>query len=339
MAETEKKTKEEDSKDKEAEKDSPASKEESKKTAPKEEEKKSDKDDEKDKSSSEESSNKEETSKKEENKEDSSSEDKKEESDEKDSSEASESADESDDEESSSDGKPQVFSSNSEEDENASEDSSKKKKRFSFSFLKKDKKKSPQKESKADPIDPEDAINSLDESVKVMSHSKAEALAEQIDKHISHAEEKDYFVLRIQKKRALIVMGALVGIMWVLPAVRAVELLFLDGNSLFSDKAPTTEIDNQDEEDSVKIRIKNSSGDPSLGENLAEKLTESQYDFVELVEDEASMSGVQIITSQESSYLYEALARLLQEDFTLSTPSAELSVDSDFDAVILLGSN
>lgn len=230
-----------------------------------------------------------------------------------------------------------------------------KKKRFKFSlsgFAKKDGEDKKEVGDDGDDsqaaianLSPEEAINKLDGAVKVLSETKSAELDREINEKIA-SSEADYIAFRVQKKRLLLVLGLLVGMMWVIPFIRAVEVLFFDGKPLFGgdqqeEQIPEEAMDAVEEASQsgeIKIRIRDSSGDDELVARILEQLKSADYDYVEVVDEEDSdRSGIEVVAKAEGVDLRSAVERLLQDNYDLASPSAILSEDSDFDAVIFVG--
>jgi hypothetical protein len=85
------------------------------------------------------------------------------------------------------------------------------------------------------------------------------------------------------------------------------------------------------------VRIRNHNVSDEEAEKMQTIFTEEGFAFVEVVPDpESEYDGVTIITKAQGETVRELITGLLADTYSLASPSAELTDDSDFDAVILL---
>lgn len=172
----------------------------------------------------------------------------------------------------------------------------------------------------------------------------AEQTAQAIYKELAQLKGSDYWVFRIRKKTLLLLAGFGIVIMWMailggyLVKTYKPEWVFWDiqGETLV-EKGPTA---TPAPEALIRIRIRDNHTDPQVSQAITELLHNKGYQQVETVDDHASeYSGIMIVTKREAIELNQLMNSLLKENYTLSSPSAELTEDSDFQVVILVGND
>lgn len=172
-----------------------------------------------------------------------------------------------------------------------------------------------------------------------------EAIAETLYKELSTIKGNDYLVLRVRKKMFVTLMGVLVFLMWAVLlgriGIERYKPEWAVWNQAVMDQAilesvmpaPTAAA-----EALVRIRVRDNSGVDGAGQSLVDYLIASGYTTIELAADEGSdYSGLMVVVKPNQNTLREQLEGLLRERYITSSPSAELTADSDFDAVILYG--
>ncbi|OGV97588.1 hypothetical protein A2W24_06115 [Microgenomates group bacterium RBG_16_45_19] len=159
-----------------------------------------------------------------------------------------------------------------------------------------------------------------------------EANLEVIAQHLEVKENHDHWHLKIKKKPVLILGGLLILVMWGIVAVRQFKLpqvaLVTETTEVAPSPTPLPEI-------MIRVRYRETSLASPAAE-LARYLTDAGYPVIDTVFDENSdYTGIFIVTKAENQPLRTTLAGILAAKYPLASPTAELTSDSDFDAVIL----
>jgi hypothetical protein len=183
--------------------------------------------------------------------------------------------------------------------------------------------------------------------------SEAEAITEdirtdeeQIYTNLAKVKASDYVIWRVRKRTILVVCGALVALMWIAilgrmgienylprfaywnPEIREKWAL-----SQIPTPTPTPEASPAAR---LKIRIRDNSEASGSAQILADLLINQGFAKTEVVDDHQSeYVGISVITKTGDQETRPLLESALQAKYTLASPSAELTNDSDFDAVIL----
>ena len=245
-----------------------------------------------------------------------------------------------------------------EESEDSADKKPKKAKRFKLPFGRKSgdadksKKESPEE---SEPITPEDAINQIDESINVHAVPPEAKLASKIDEQIFQAKKGDYITLKIPAKLLLAVLGLILILMWSIPIVKSLDLItgnnYLElilskirpGQSQSEDVDPQEKVVQKTPEASQSavpiIRIKHIETTLDSAQEIQTLLKNLGYEETELKLETELSEDNEIISKPDQDALHQSLAKVLVDTYQISaTPSAQLSADSDFDAVIILGS-
>ena len=175
--------------------------------------------------------------------------------------------------------------------------------------------------------------------------ASADEVAENLYRQLASLKGNDYFVLRIKKKSLLVSLGLLLVLMWVMVV----------GKQVIEWKKPQWAFWNRDQNQTVqmpsptpvptvppqaiyRIRVRNNNDTAGAAQTLADFLKVKGYTNIEVVDDQQSdYVGIMVIVKPSQKDLQQQLTTLLNEQFVLASPSAELTADSDFDAVILDG--
>lgn len=229
-------------------------------------------------------------------------------------------------------------------------------KRFSFGLKRGKKKGQKQKADQSkkstlpdDPVEPEEAINAVDQEIKVETDPSPEELAKIIDEQIQKAQENDFITLKLKKKTALLLMGLILLSAWAYPIYQLAKvglgenLPFID-NYLNRDQQTHTEVEQPEKDqvdEEVRIRVKLAKdGDLDQAKAIATSLEENGFELVEIFEDqEETYEQSSIVTKKDQGELNSQIFQILSESYSLSSSSAQLSDDSDFQAVILVTSD
>ena len=165
----------------------------------------------------------------------------------------------------------------------------------------------------------------------------------QLYEEIIKSHQSEYLILKVRKRLILWILGLGVVVMWF-------SFFFSDHlNSLF---VRSSEPDPVAVEQSVsvseptiamadvfdyRVRVR-SRLDPVGAQSAHDLLVDQGVVYVEVVEDpESEYEGVSVITKQDGDAIRSDIETLLSQAYSLSSPSAVLTDDSDFDAVVLYG--
>jgi len=192
-----------------------------------------------------------------------------------------------------------------------------------------------------DKISPSEAVNAIDPENKVVAET---ALAKELDEQLIEEASDEYFQIRIKKSVLLLVLGLVIVAMWVVPLIKGASWLKTQMENKEA-QAPTQEVpeeNNQPEaettEETVRVRIKNSSGDESLGEQIAVAISQAGFEEVELMsEEEAIYEGISVVAKPQAEETKAQVMEALESEWELASSSATLSQDSDFSVVVLVG--
>ena len=163
--------------------------------------------------------------------------------------------------------------------------------------------------------------------------------------HIEVKERNDYWHLKFRKKTVLISGGILILGLWIGWAAQRFinnenrSSLSLKGIFLKVEKTEPTAAPTPVPEIMIRIRYPLTELATGAAE-LAESLKSEGYTGVETVWDqESEYQGIFVISKPSELALRDKLEGFLASRFTLASPAAELTADSDFDAVILYAPN
>jgi hypothetical protein len=171
------------------------------------------------------------------------------------------------------------------------------------------------------------------------TNTTSDIVAEQIYSQIAENKERDYWTLKFRKKHALVVLGFLLVAGWVFMVAnliltqRGISMPWQQvSEPVASDSAQLT----VDPQALQKIRIRNIIGDEQGAIALALWLKTNGFEAVEVIEDtESDFKGVAVVVKPGDDTTRKDLETLVSQMYQTSSPSAELTVDSDFSAVIL----
>jgi hypothetical protein len=175
-----------------------------------------------------------------------------------------------------------------------------------------------------------------------------EQTAENIYKQLAEIKSDEYFVWRVKKNSFLVFLGIMIVLMWLVVLLKPVIEKYQPGWVFWNPNLNTQQNQNSltapapaieaSPSARFKIRVRNNSSTAGAAQDLAERLGKAGYTDVEVVDDQKSeYAGVFIITKPNGTELQKQLSAVLNDAYPLSSPSAELTMDSDFDAVILFG--
>src|SRR5690606_38105281 len=88
---------------------------------------------------------------------------------------------------------------------------------------------------------------------------------------------------------------------------------------------------------SAQIRIRFEPDQIQTRDAIRALLVNSGFNEIDLIEDAELENGIELASKVDNSQLKEQLYQLLAPNYSVSSESAIVSTDSDFDAVILIG--
>ena len=199
-------------------------------------------------------------------------------------------------------------------------------------------------ENKDGYVSAREVVNSIDEDVKIVEKSEDEILANHVAEQLR--ENQDYFIFRIRKSLALWIAGLTVVLLWMIPLSSFVKNSFnLSGflnkikNKESSEQvasptpSPTPELEKLNTD---RIRIKINKETEKVA-SISSLLKDSGYSEVDILEAEVKEDGINVAVKKGSDELREKLMLILKDEYSAGSSSSELTDDSDFSAVILIG--
>lgn len=161
-------------------------------------------------------------------------------------------------------------------------------------------------------------------------------------RELDQTEKRDYWHLRLKKKTTVLIIGLLILGLWLVLGGRylmqnhqvPVSLSFKGQDLVAQTAAPTTE---PTQRPAVLIRVRYIKPDlATAAAELAAYLGEKGYPGAETALDEASnYTGIMVVTKTATDPVRAGLEAVLEERYDLASAAAELTADSDFDAVVL----
>jgi hypothetical protein len=172
-----------------------------------------------------------------------------------------------------------------------------------------------------------------------------EEATEKVYQKIVEIKSSDYWIFRIKKKRVLVILGFLLGAIWMfligqkLWQMYGGAVSFQNGMIVIQHETTFEPLPTELKEvDGPLVRIRNTQLDSGEADELVALLAEEGFVNVEIVPDtESTLSGISIVTKPDMEALRTELSILLESDYALSSPAAKLTEDSDFDVVIFYG--
>ncbi len=176
------------------------------------------------------------------------------------------------------------------------------------------------------------------------THS-AEVMSETLYKQLNEVNKNQYFIFRIKKRAFILGFGILITLMWVVVGV--MSLIEWKAPHMAFWNRPTQEQVTLQETPSptlippdIRIRVRNHLNATVSAQAIVTLLADNGYPGAELIDDpESDYQGLVVVTKPEDAELRQELEKILSELYVVSSPSAELTQDSDFSAVILFGKN
>lgn len=171
------------------------------------------------------------------------------------------------------------------------------------------------------------------------TNTTSDMVAEQIYSQIAENKERDYWTLRLRKKHALVVLGLLLVVGWALMVINLIltqQGINMPWQQVAQQEATGAAQLTVDSQALQKIRIRNIIGDEEGAIALALWLKNNGFKAVEVIDDpESDFKGVAVVVKPGDDLMRKNLETLVGQMYQTSSPSAELTVDSDFSAVIL----
>jgi len=156
-----------------------------------------------------------------------------------------------------------------------------------------------------------------------------QALATMIDDKLKMISGEDFITIRISKSAMLVLLGLVLLFIWLTPIVSH-QLQQLDLSKLTCPAGLTAT--------SPKIRVRLGFDSLDTAQNIESLLKTAGYTNIETIKDESIASNAaQIATKDGQTDLNQKLTEILSKQYQISTDSAVLTPDSDFDATILIG--
>lgn len=205
-----------------------------------------------------------------------------------------------------------------------------------FKRLFKRKAKAPKEEEKPEtPVSEKPALSQQEMSAK---------LAQLIDKQIAENNSGEFLVIRIRKQYFLLLAGLAILGMWLV-ALGKPDLSSI--RAWFEQILPKQNIEQVTPESSaaagieptkLTVRIKYVESQPSEIEAITAALSALNVEVVDAVTDPTlTETGYQFIAKPDYADTVASIAAALSDTYTIASSSSQLSADSDFDAVFVVG--
>jgi hypothetical protein len=174
-------------------------------------------------------------------------------------------------------------------------------------------------------------------------------LAEKLYRDIAKTQQKEYLVMRISKRSILFFGGVFLAVMWLRPITNLVmrqvydkpdEAVTSQTNNIAASPTPTVEVilDERINDANILIRIRDNA-EAGMASGLRDYLFSKGYKNIELYDDHGSQyTGLGVVVKPNATDLRAELEAIIGEEYQVSSPAAELTEDSQVDAVVLFGS-
>lgn len=169
-------------------------------------------------------------------------------------------------------------------------------------------------------------------------------LAQLIDKQIAENSSGDFFVIRIRKQYFLLLAGLAILSMWLValgkPDVSILKQWYerIKPVQIVQEPALEDSADQAKEPAKPRIRIKYIESQQSQTESIKTSLASLGLDVIDVVADRTlTETGYQFITKPDFAYLMASISAALANQVEVASGSSQLSPDSDFDGVFILG--
>jgi hypothetical protein len=169
-------------------------------------------------------------------------------------------------------------------------------------------------------------------------------LAQLIDKQIAENSSGDFFVIRIRKQYFLLLAGFAILLMWFValgkPDMSIITKWYerIKPVSNVQEPNPETAAVSDNEPSKPRIRIKYIESQQNQTESITASLASLGLDVVDVVVDPTlTETGYQFIAKPDFAYLAASISAALGDQVAVASGSTELSPDSDFDGVFIVG--
>lgn len=169
-------------------------------------------------------------------------------------------------------------------------------------------------------------------------------LAQLIDKQIAENSSGEFLVLRIRKQYFLLLVGVAILVMWLValgkPDISALKSRFahLTSKQNASQKTPEGSPAAEIAPQKLKVRIRYVESQQNQVEAITAALVALNLEVVDAVVDPTLTEvGYQFIAKPEHESVVAGVSAALSESFPVASSSSQLSADSDFDGVFIVG--
>lgn len=181
-----------------------------------------------------------------------------------------------------------------------------------------------------------------------------EELAQKIQAQLLEHSEADYWTIRVRKQSVLLAMGVALLTMWLVPVVThgynsgwfsGVAQIPGRAMALFERSEPADMGDSDGltdavmiEREEIVVRVKYDQNQ-EYAESIAELIETWGYQLIDVIEENEGVleSGIEIVVKRDQEVVRAIVQADLGQLYRISSASAELTDDSDFDAVIIIG--
>lgn len=205
-----------------------------------------------------------------------------------------------------------------------------------FKRLFKRKAKAPKEEEKPEtPMSEKPALSQQEMSAK---------LAQLIDKQIAESNSGEFLVIRIRKQYFLLLAGLAILGMWLMalgrPDLSSIQawLEQIPPKHSIEQVTPESSAAAEIEPTKLTVRIKYVESQPSEIEAITAALSALNVEVVDAVADPTlTEAGYQFIAKPDYADTAASIAATLSDTYAIASSSSQLSIDSDFDAVFVVG--
>lgn len=200
----------------------------------------------------------------------------------------------------------------------------------------------------SEPLEPDEVINLMDQHIKIKVEPDTVRLQRQMEETIDQTKDTHAVRVRINVVKTLLIVGALIllyPLYQIVPSVISSEqfaqlksrIPFLASDQSEEETAVESQDDQSTATTSAQIRIRFEPDQIQTRDAIRALLVNSGFNEIDLIEDAELENGIELASKVDNSQLKEQLYQLLAPNYSVSSESAIVSTDSDFDAVILIG--
>lgn len=181
------------------------------------------------------------------------------------------------------------------------------------------------------------------ETAPVKMKDEKPDLAGTVSSQVLNLSDGEYLVFRFKKRNLLLTAGIIIVAFWLFFLARLLIDRPIEAQT--GDNQTNNAANQLDQEvaetKSLPIRIRYLASNPEAAEALAQLLMAEGYNLVDLLlEPEPVPSGVTVAVKPDQTALFHELTGLIMDQgYILGEDTAELTPDSDFAAVIIIGTN